>query len=196
MAVDWNTAYAEGDTPWDKGAPAPPLREFLDRQPVRGRILVPGCGSGHDVRLLAALPETEVVGLDVAPLALEAAEAFPKAGAEVYEKGDFLELPASHHERYDWIAEHTCLCALDPVQREAYARSAAKALKPGGRFVGVFFREVPDYDGEGPPHPISGKEIESLFNPHFVTEDVFTPTRVYPERPVGCEEVRLFRKRG
>ena len=42
-----------------------------------GDVLVPGCGSGHDVRAIAAAsPIAQVVGLDVAPSALDRARQF------------------------------------------------------------------------------------------------------------------------
>ena len=53
--MDWEERYESGDTPWEKGAPAPPLLEWLDsRGSIRGDVLVPGCGSGYDVRAIAA----------------------------------------------------------------------------------------------------------------------------------------------
>jgi len=195
MAKNWESAYAEGDTPWDKGYAAPPLREYLERGRVGGRVLVPGCGTGHDVRLLAGGGASEVVGLDLAPRALREAGRFPRAGGERYEAGDFLDLPEHLRGSFDWVVEHTCLCAIDPSERGRYARSVALALRPGGRFLAVFFREVPDFDGEGPPFPISGAEIEGLFGETFEMLDAFVPARTYPGRPVGCEEVRVLRLR-
>ncbi len=49
-STDWESLYQIGDTRWDKGRPAPGLVEFLAREPriPRGRVLVPGCGRGHD----------------------------------------------------------------------------------------------------------------------------------------------------
>jgi hypothetical protein len=58
--MDWEQRYETGDTPWEKGAPAPPLLEWLEsRGSIRGDILVPGCGSGHDVRAIAAPPRVQ-----------------------------------------------------------------------------------------------------------------------------------------
>ena len=54
MPTDWEDHYRTGDMPWDKGAPSPGLVDFLTSEPVRGRVLVPGCGLGYDVRALAA----------------------------------------------------------------------------------------------------------------------------------------------
>jgi SAM-dependent methyltransferase len=195
MPKDWNAAYECNDTPWDKGEAAPPLREFLARQPLLGRVLVPGCGLGHDVRLLAA-QGADVVGLDIAPRAVQQAQAFPVVGNVCFELADFLQLPARHHAQFDVVVEHTCLCALDPGQRVAYVRAVQQALRPGGHYLAVLFREVPDYRGEGPPHPISTDQIEALFGTAFETLESRVPARSYASRPFGSEELRWMRKRG
>jgi len=86
---DWKERYRVGDTPWDKGRPSPPLKSFLARRRVEGRVLVPGCGAGHDVRLLARAG-AEAVGLDIVPQAIELARSYPPAGRESDCVGDFL----------------------------------------------------------------------------------------------------------
>ncbi|MFO8026805.1 MAG: methyltransferase domain-containing protein [Opitutales bacterium] len=195
MPRDWNSAYENDDAPWDKGYAAPPLVEFLSKRAVCGRVLVPGCGTGHDVRLLAT-QGADVTGLDIAAGALRKAATFPQTGGERYERGDFLNLEEKYHDSYDWVVEHTCLCAIEPAQRVAYATSLKRALKPGGYFLAVFFREVPDYSGDGPPHPISEQEIDQLFGGDFEPLESFVPQESYPSRPVGSEEVRWMRLRG
>ena len=56
--------------------------EFIRaRGPFQGRILVPGCGLGHDVRAAAAA-ENAVIGFDLAPEAIQRAETWPKSAAE------------------------------------------------------------------------------------------------------------------
>ena len=75
MGKDWDKAYDIGETPWDKGYASPALNAFLESYPLTGSVLVPGCGTGHDVRLLAA-QGTEVVGIDIAPSAIRKAKAF------------------------------------------------------------------------------------------------------------------------
>ncbi|MCC5788298.1 MAG: methyltransferase domain-containing protein [Opitutales bacterium] len=195
MSRDWEKAYAEEDTPWDKGYAAPPLEEFLRQHRVSGRVLVPGCGTGHDVRALAA-QGAEVVGMDIAPGAIRKAGAFPQVGSERYEVGDFLDLKATHRAAYDWVFEHTCLCALPPEKREVYFQSVRAALKPGGYYWAVFFREVSDYTGEGPPHPISREETDALLGNDFELLASFVPQETYPSRPVGAEEVVWLRLKG
>lgn len=192
MARDWNAAYEGGDTPWDKGYASPPLIEFLKLQSISGRVLVPGCGAGHDVRALAA-EGVEVVGLDIAPRGIDKAETFPVSYDERYVLGDFLNLGKQYHQAFDWIVEHTCLCAIDPSEREAYARSVAQALKPDGKYLAIFFREVSDYEGNGPPHPISREQSDTLFGDSFDLIKSFVPQQTYPSRAIGAEEVCWMR---
>lgn len=193
MPRDWDAAYETGDTPWDKGYAAPPLAEYLEKEKIRGTVLVPGCGAGHDVRLLAS-QGAQVTGLDIAPGALAKAGAFKATGEEHYILGDFLHLPESLPGVFDWVFEHTCLCALEPVQRPAYVSSVVDALKPGGHLLAVFFREVSNYSGDGPPHPISAKEIDALFSGSFAFIERQVPRKTYPGRPVGSEEICLLQK--
>ena len=49
--MNWDECYQKGEVIWDKGAPAPAMKQYLARQTVRGRALVPGCGHGHEVAL-------------------------------------------------------------------------------------------------------------------------------------------------
>ena len=192
MARDWNAAYKLGDTPWDKGYASPPLIEFLKRQSIFGRVLVPGCGAGHDVRALAA-QGAEVVGLDIALGGIHKAKAFPVSRGERYELGDFLNLEKQYHSSFDWIVEHTCLSAIDLGEREAYARSVALALKPDGNYLAVFFREVSDYQGNAAPHPISREQCDALFGDTFELIKTFVPQQTYPSRTIGAEEVCWMR---
>ena len=50
--TDWEKRYTEKDTPWDKGEPAPGLVDWLKSQNLDPdiRVLVPGCGCGHDAQ--------------------------------------------------------------------------------------------------------------------------------------------------
>ena len=76
--TDWNERYVLGDTPWEKGASAPPLLAWMSRYgPLTGDVLVPGCGLGHDVRAIAnASADARVVGLDLATEALVQAKKY------------------------------------------------------------------------------------------------------------------------
>jgi SAM-dependent methyltransferase len=194
MPTDWELAYQQNDTPWDKGAPSPGLVDFLAKEPISGRVLVPGCGLGHDVRALAAAAD-EVLGIDLAPSAVAAAEAQPRVGNERYEAHDLFALPESWQRQFDWVWEHTCFCAIDPAQRAAYVEAVGGALKPGGRLLAMFYLD-PGHDSpdDGPPFGVSIPELDRLFLPHFDLEREWLPARAFPGRE-GREWMRVLRRR-
>jgi len=194
MATEWEERYNRGETPWEKGEPHAALVEFLRRNPVRGRVLVPGCGYGHDVRALAATAD-EVVGVDVAPSAIKSARRYPVVGGETYVLGDLFALPESWRGAFDWVCEHTCFCAIPLSRRKDYAEAVAGALRPGGRMLAVFFMN-PDMDpGEsGPPFGVSTQELEELFSPFFTVESEWVPAKTYPGRE-GRELCRVLMRR-
>jgi methyl halide transferase len=198
--MDWEQRYQTGDTPWEKGAPAPPLVEWiLSRGAMQGSILVPGCGSGHDVRAIAkASPAARVVGLDVAASALDRARQYAPAGQETYQLADLLDLPAALTNRFEWVFEHTCFCAIQPQQRSDYVRGVLRALQPEGALLSIFFLNPLDPgeapEGGGPPFPVTRLELDSLFEGHFDLVEELTPQTTYPGRE-GREIIRLLRKR-
>ena len=68
----WQARYDAGTTGWDRGGPSPALSGWLqsgDLTPCR--ILVPGCGRGHEVLALAEAG-FQVTGIDYAPSAVQA----------------------------------------------------------------------------------------------------------------------------
>lgn len=198
---DWDGLYREQTTPWDKGAPAPPLLEWLDSHPgeCAGRILVPGCGLGHDVRALAAREGvSDVVGLDLSQTAVDQADSFPKVGRERFIAGDLFALDPDQVGTYDWVWEHTCFCAIDPSMREDYVRAVHGALKAGGHLLGVFYLDPYDDEhqpGGGPPHGCSLEELSERFEQsgRFLIEESFVPTRSYSGRE-GLERLVKMRR--
>lgn len=194
MSIDWNQAYLNDNCPWDKGEAAPPLRSYLIHSQVLGTVLVPGCGLGYDVRLLADAGAM-VTGLDCAPKAIELAKCAGVHERIQYKIGDFLRLNSIPEKAYDWVFEHTCLCALDPSQRQIYVNALCRALKPEANYLAIFYIKVEHYDGSGPPHPITRQEIEELFSARFHILDAKIPTESYLCRPYGSELLMRMRMR-
>ena len=193
MSTEWEERYQKRETPWEKGEAHPGLIAYLRSTPVTGRGLVPGCGSGHDVRALAATAD-EVIGVDIAPSAIKTANSFPQVGGETFVHGDLFALPRSWHGGFDWVFEHTCFCAIDRSQRAAYVEAVAQLLYPGGYLFAIFFLN-PDMDpGEqGPPFGVTIEELDALFSPRFALEREWTPEQTYPGRE-GRERCRLLRR--
>ncbi len=190
---DWEDHWSRRDTPWDKGEAAPPLFEYLEEWDdgfMRGaRVLVPGCGSGHDVRALAGAG-AKPVGVDVSETAIEVARAHDPSGDEEFRHGSLFDWEETG---YDALWEHTCFCAIDPADRANYARAAGRVVKPGGRLVGVFYLN-PDNDGDGPPFGADRAEICRHFEPWFSLVRSRVPERAFPSR-VGREWLAVFQRK-
>lgn len=189
--TEWNRRYEEEDTPWDKGEAHPVLRDMLAHGALSGRVLVPGCGTGHDVRELARLG-LPVTGLDLAPLALERARQHPAASGETYVLGDLFRLPPEFRGAFDGVFEHTCFCAIDPARRADYVAAVAEVLRPGGRLLAVFFLD-PGHDGDGPPFGCTTAELDRLFSGSFRLLEEHAEIPTYAERE-GRELLRIYER--
>lgn len=187
--VDWEARYRLGDTPWDEGA-SPALTTFLSKHPMQGEILVPGCGTGHDVRAIAKLGG-RVLGLDLSETALRMARSAPYVAEEAYEQANLFDLPTSWNGRFDWVVEHTCFCAIPPVRRSDYLQAITRVLKPNGYYFGVFY--MTPAAPQGPPHGTTREEISSLFDPYLTLIEEWIPQENFEGRQ-GRELCQLRRK--
>jgi SAM-dependent methyltransferase len=195
---EWQKRYDQNDTPWDKGAPAPALVKFLHEKQIAGRVLVPGCGRGHEVRALGTQPNTSVVGLDLSTTAIaQAKKLFSQSGPDMrmdisFIVGDFFHLPSKLKRSFDWVVEHTCFCAIEPHQRPDYVLAALSALRTGGKIFGIFYLN-PETES-GPPFAVSKKELSELFDPRFTLLEEWVPKESFPGRE-DRELVRVMQKR-
>jgi SAM-dependent methyltransferase len=193
--TDWDEHYQRGDVFWDKGAPAPALKQYLGRHTIRGRALVPGCGRGHEVAL-AVEHGLDAIGLDIAPTGLaEARELYPQF-AERFRLGNFFDPPAELRGAFDIVLEHTCLCALPPTMRPDYRRAVDLALRRGGLLIGIWFiNPALDPGEEGPPFGISVAELTALFGDDYEIVDDYVPDVAFPNRE-NRERLRVLRRAG
>ncbi len=191
---NWEEHYKIGDTPWDKGEPSPGLVDYLDTRPLTGRILVPGCGYGHDARAIAEAggSDASVLGIDTAPTAVRGAKARNTLLNCEFELADFLVLPTAWKFAFDVLFEHTLFCAIDPEQRGSYAAAAADCLKNSGIFLAVFYTQPECCDG--PPFGCNTEELDALFSHNFHLLEEWVPRRAYAGRE-NRELMRLYTKR-
>jgi len=200
----WAGRYQAGETGWDHGEPSPGLIDFLKMHvgarrtvPVQpGTILVPGCGRGHDTRVLAKAG-FDVTAIDVVPQAIDDARRLTAsdAGAQHaaplrYEIADFFNLPPALQGPYDWLFEHTFFCAIDPALRDRYVEIVTSLIKPGGRLLGIFYNIQPD---TGPPFGTTREELTERFAPQFSLEYESVP-RSYESR-TGKELLMLWQRK-
>ncbi len=204
MHTDWEQHYRDEHTPWDKGEPAPPLVDWLDTHPsaMRGRVLVPGCGLGHDVRAIAGSDaRAEVVGLDLSPTAVKLAREISPVNGERYREGDLFDLPEGMLAAFDWLFEHTCFCAIAPDRRDDYVKATWVALRPGGELLGIFYLDPYDDEhqpGGGPPHGCTLDELKERFEEsgRFRIVSTAVPERAYQGREQRECLVRMKRLEG
>jgi SAM-dependent methyltransferase len=177
--TDWEARYQSGDMPWEKGDPSPGLVDFLSShgELPRGTALVPGCGTGHDVRAWARAGFA-ATGLDLAPSAIRLAQERTAAArlSAQFILGSFLDEPPK--QQFDWIFEHTLYCAIDPTCRDDYVRAVLRWLKPNGQFLAVHYMIR---DSDGPPFGCTQPELMERFSPHFQLRQGWVP-HSYPNR--------------
>ena len=191
--MNWEEIYQKGEVFWNKGEASPPMKQYLERHPVRGRALVPGCGHGHEVAL-AVKHGLDAIGLDIAPTGVAEARALYPKLAERFVVGDLFNPPAELRGAFDVVLEHTCLSGLHPSLRADYRRGIDLTLKRGGLLIGVWFIE-PDLDpgDEGPPFPLSVPDLTALFAQDYEVVEDYVPDVSFPTR-VKQERIRVLRR--
>lgn len=158
----WDLRYGARFAPWDAGKVPAQLRRFARAPRASRRVLVPGCGSGWDVRCFAE-SGWQVLGIDFSHEALAAAREVLGAYAERVRHADFFApMPEA---AFDVVYERAFLCALPRRMWGDWARRVAALVRPGGELAGYFFFD----EGErGPPFPLrSQEELGALLAPAF-----------------------------
>lgn len=158
----WSNKYQAEETGWDLGQISTPIKEYFDQVENKSlKILIPGCGNGHEAEYLHRQGFTNVNILDLTDEPLiafkERVSDFPK---EHIHLGDFFD----HEEKYDLIVEQTLFCAINPVSREAYAKKVYELLNPTGKLVGVMFSRQFE---SGPPYGGDKEEYLGYFSNLF-----------------------------
>ena len=154
-------------TPWDAGGAPPKLRQWLENKPS-GRVLVPGCGTGYEVRLFVERGH-DVVGIDFSDAAIEAAQRYLGSLSKRVRRADFFVLGGA----FDLVYERAFLCALPRPRWPEWARRMAELVRPGGVLAGFFYL---DDNERGPPFGVSRPRLKELLEPAFeLVEDEGIP---------------------
>ena len=157
--------------------------------PGRLRILVPGCGSGYEVRHFAERGH-DVRGIDFSDAALEAARRVLGERAGLVEKQDFFALEA---EPFDLVYERTFLCALPRRRWPQWGARIAALVRPGGRLAGFFYL---DDNERGPPFGVCAVRLHELLDEHFaLIEDAPVPADQSVAVLAGKERWQVWQRR-
>ncbi len=174
----WTANVQAGTLPrFDVGCESPALRQMIIKGDVpSGRCLVPGCGRAYDLKALAH-PNRTVIGIDIAPTAVEEARSWlagqsipPECKVEV-QQANFFDLAPPSDQLFDFVYDYTFFCALDPVLRPLWASKMAALIRAGGRLATLIFPiwDIPPHhlglNGGNPPFPVSIEAYREVLEP-------------------------------
>jgi SAM-dependent methyltransferase len=182
MREDWDEHYASGNLPWDTGAPDEQLVRFVREGGVSaGPALEIGCGTGTNSVWLAE-QGFSVLGLDLSPLAVRAANA-RLGGRQLdcrVEVGDFL-VQAVPGGPYAFVFDRGCFHVFDEeATRALFAERVAALLAPGGLWLSLIGSTEGPPREEGPPRR-TARDVASAVEPALelveLRSSVFETTR-------------------
>ncbi|PIP02322.1 MAG: thiopurine S-methyltransferase [Zetaproteobacteria bacterium CG12_big_fil_rev_8_21_14_0_65_54_13] len=156
----WEERYQRGETGWDRGGASPALSQLLEQLPAKARVMVPGCGHGHEVVALAKRGFV-VTAIDIAPSPItHLREKLQQNNlqAELIHGDLFTYLP---EHGFDAVYEQTCLCAIEPQQRKDYAALLHNWLKPDASLYAQFMQTG---SAGGPPYHCDLLSMHVLFD--------------------------------
>ncbi len=171
----WSDIYKNETPRWDNGAFHPGLPRLIPPLKLtRCRVLVLGCGNGHDAHWWSQQGHI-VTGVDFAPEAIENARATYGESSDLkWVQADAFKLPTDWNERFDIIFEHTFFCAINPARRPEVLKLWRRLLSSRGRLLGF----VPIMDKpEGPPFGCTEWEFRTrlLLPPRRGASPLFLP---------------------
>jgi SAM-dependent methyltransferase len=162
----WNESYASGQLPWDTGQPEPLLVEFVTSAAVTpGSALEIGAGTGTN-SIWMAERSFDVLGVDVAPLAVERAQA-KMEGRDLrcrFATWDFLAAPPPGGP-FQLVFDRGCFHVFDESgEREQFAAQVAAILEPGGLWLSLIGSTEGPAREIGPPRR-SAREVTLAIEP-------------------------------
>jgi methyl halide transferase len=160
----WNESYASTEPPpWDTGTPDPMLVEMIESRAIApARTLEVGCGTGTNAIYLAE-HGFDVVGVDVAPLAIENARARAQGRCR-FEIMDFLhETPPGGP--FEFVFDRGCFHTFDEDdERARFAHNVAAVLVDGGLWLSLIGSTEGAPRELGPPRR-SAREVMNAIEP-------------------------------
>lgn len=185
----WQARYESGNTGWDRGMPSPMLTKWIEAGELKPcRILVPGCGRGHEVVTLAEAG-FEVTAIDFADDAIAALsnQLSQRSLQANIVRSDLFAFEST--ETFDAIYEQTSLCAIHPSQWQTYEQLVACWLRPGGTLFAMFMQSDKP---EGPPFCCDLATMQKLFQP---TNWAWQGDAQRVEHPMGMHELACILER-
>ena len=164
----WDNKYIINKAKWDIGQPTPAFVEyFRSLKNKNKKILIPGCGSGHDAIFLADLG-FDVYALDFSEEAINILLQKRKRNNTFLHalNTDFFNLN-EFDSAFDIVLEYTFFCAILPDKRLDYIKQVHRLLKKNGKYIGFLLPVNKDVNEEGPPYGVNIDETINNFSKYF-----------------------------
>lgn len=161
----WNEQYKKMQKPgWDLQQPSPIFLDMLPRLKLhKSKIIVLGCGEGHDAALFAENGHV-VTAVDFSEAALAKARLRYSHLNINWLNQDVFQLSHDYDHQFDLVVEHTCFCAVTPDRRQELVDIWSRLLHSQGQLMSIFF-VMPKYFG--PPYGATEWEIRKRLNKKF-----------------------------
>ncbi len=171
----FHAAYRRRPALWRTGRPQPAVLEALERGWFSAdTMLDAGCGSGENTIAIARLrPDVRIVARDLVPEAISLARIKSRiAGVEArieFGVGDLREGVSG--PTFDEALDAGVLHLFSDADRLPYLRTIRNALRIGGRFTVIVFRD--EETRPGGPRRMARDELEDLLaRSGFVVETI------------------------
>lgn len=188
----WTELYNTQQAGWDQKRESVILPAIVPQLKLsKSRILVVGCGEGHDAAYFASLGHL-VTAVDFSEEAIRRAkEHYGSREGLNFFRADAFNLPENWSGQFDIVFEHTCYCAVSPDKRSQLVQIWRKMLQPQGHLLAIFFAHE---KRRGPPFGGSEWELRQRLKSGF-SFLYWTRWRNSVERRKGKELVVYARKK-
>jgi SAM-dependent methyltransferase len=162
----WQDVYkTEGKPGWDLQQPAETFKDMIQRVKFpKSRVLVLGCGEGHDAALFAEAGHI-VTAVDFSIEGIQRGrEKYKDLKNLTFVQENIFNLPQDWNFSFDVIIEHTCFCAIPTDQRKKLIAVWRRLLHEEGQLMATFFTML---KRAGPPYGATELELRELLAPHF-----------------------------
>jgi len=165
----WDECYDNNNIGWDLGAPTPIFVDWCNNlKQSSKKICFPGSGNGYDALYFASKGHS-VTAIDFADSPIKRLQKESKNNSLNLEaiREDIFNLEEEFYNKFDYIIEYTCYCAIDPEMRMEYINIMHNLLKKGGEFVGRLFPLNKAVSEGGPPFNVNLNKTIDLFSMKF-----------------------------
>ncbi|MFZ3231751.1 MAG: methyltransferase domain-containing protein [Pseudobdellovibrio sp.] len=162
----WAKVYETEDQPkWDLAAPSPVIVDMLPRLKLpKSRILVLGCGEGHDAAIFAEAGHL-VTAVDFSKEGIKRGkEKYGHISNLFFHELNIFDIPTDWNHSFDLVVEHTCFCAIRPDQRNEMVRLWRRMLHEQGQLLAIFYVME---KRSGPPYGITEWETRKHLEKYF-----------------------------